>query len=253
LNDPISSRLKTTVPAHYAAAEATQPGAVPSSQDKLAQAVIAPIEGGMTVGLGTGRSSTRAIHALAERVHRDRLSISCVCTSMATEGLAKELGLRVVPFADIEQVDYLFDGVDEVDQELRTMKGQHGAITRQRLVAHVASRCVYMTSEEKLVEQLGTRALLAVVIIPFGIASTRARLRNLGLSGVLRRNLAGEVVVTDGGGVVLDAHITGKNVAQLALDLDHIPGVVDHGLFLDEADEVLLEQRDGGIRRLSHS
>jgi ribose 5-phosphate isomerase len=60
----------------------------------------------------------------------------------------------------------------------------------------------------------------------------------------------GEVVVTDGGGVVLDMHITGKNVDQLALDLDHVPGVVDHGLFLTEADEVLLEDKALGVRRL---
>lgn len=251
MNDPISSRLKSAVPANYAAADATKIDGVPPSLDKLAQAAIAPIQSGMIVGLGTGRRSSRAIRALAERVQHERLSITCVCTSMATEGLAKELGLHVVPFADVEQLDYVFDGVDEVDRDLRSMKGQHGAITRQRLVAHVSARCVYMTSEEKLVDQLGTRALLAVVIIPFGIASTRTRLRSLGLSGVLRRSLAGEVVVTDGGGVVLDAHITGKNVAQLAMDLDHIPGVVDHGLFLDEADEVLIEQRDGSVRTLT--
>jgi ribose 5-phosphate isomerase A len=237
------------VPRAYAAASATESTGIDPATDALAQAAIEPIMAGMIVGLGTGRNSTRAIRALGHRVQHDRLRIRCVCTSLATEELAREVGLDVVPFADVEEVDYLLDGAEEVDHHLRMMKGQHGAITRQRLVAHAAKRCVYMVQEDRYVENLGTQALLAVVIIPFGITSTRARLRNLGLSGVLRRNMEGEVVVTDGGGVVLDMHITGRNVEQLAMDLDHVPGVVDHGLFLTEADEVLVEGVHGDIRR----
>jgi ribose 5-phosphate isomerase A len=255
LIDPIASRLKESMPKAYAAAGATAaPGkghAVAPEHDKLAQAAIAPIASGMVVGLGTGRSSTRAMRALALRVQQEHLDIKCVSTSMATDQLAAELGLPTIPFADVQKVHYLFDGCDEVDNDLRVMKGQHGAITRQRLVAQVADRVVYMASEEKLVDQLGSKALLAVVIIPFGIASIRERLRALGLSGVVRRNMDGEVVITDGGGVVLDMHITGKNVEQLATDLDHVAGVVDHGLFLTEADEILLETSTSDVRKLA--
>jgi ribose 5-phosphate isomerase A len=254
LIDPITGRFQQELPHAYAAAGAVgADAAIAPESDVLAQAAIAPIEHGMIVGLGTGRTSSRAIRALARRVQAEHVEVTCVCTSMASEGLARGLGLRVVPFADVESVDYLFDGADEVDHQLRTMKGQHGAITRQRLVADVARRCVYLSHEDKLVDQLGSRALLAVIVIPFGIASTRARLRNLGLSGVVRRNMEGEVVVTDGGGVVLDMHITGRNVEQLALDLDHVPGVVDHGLFLSEADEILLEAPDASVRRLTQA
>jgi ribose 5-phosphate isomerase A len=108
-----------------------------------------------------------------------------------------------------------------------------------------------MTHEDKVVEQLGSRGLLSVVIIPFGVASIRDRLRNLGLSGVVRKNMDNEAVITDGGGMVLDMRITGRNVEQLALDLDHVPGVVDHGLFLTEADEVLVEDRGGLVRQMA--
>ena len=256
--DPISPALKSQSlaanrPRAYAAASATEPTGIDPATDALALAAIEPITSGMIVGLGTGRNSTRVVRALALRCQRDRVRIHCVCTSLATEDLARELGLELVPFADVEEVDYLIDGADEVDHHLRMMKGQSGAITRQRLVAHAGKRCVYLAQEDKLVETLGTEALLAVVIIPFGIASTRARLRNLGLTGVVRRTLEGDVVVTDGGGVVLDMHITGRNVEQLALDLDHVPGVVDHGLFLTEADEVLIESESGAVRRLTAS
>jgi len=237
----------------YAAADATQQSDRPVEQDMLAQTAIAPIQSGNIVGLGTGRTASRAIRALARRVQLEHMDISCVCTSLASEELARDLGLRMVPFNEIGEVDYLFDGADEVDHQLRMIKGAHGALTRQRLVAHAAKRCVYMSHEDKVVEQLGSRALLAVVIIPFGVASIRDRLRNLGLSGVIRKNMDNEALITDGGGMVLDMRITGRNVEQLALDLDHVPGVVDHGLFLTEADEVLVEDRAGQVRHLASS
>jgi len=220
--------------------------------DRLAQAAVAEITSGMVVGLGTGRSAARAIRALAQRIMDERLDIDCVCTSAATQALALDLALPIVPFSDIEVVDYLFDGADEVDPQLRMMKGQHGAITRQRLVANVSKRCVYLANEEKMAPRLGSRALLAITVIPFGIASIRSELRNMGLSGVVRRSMEGEVFVSDGGGVVLDMRLPERDIDELGLELDHVPGVVDHGLFLNEADEVLIENtKTGEVRRIA--
>jgi ribose 5-phosphate isomerase A len=248
VTDPISSRLFGAGGMPYAGSKALESAvATPLEHDQLAQAAIAPIERGMVVGLGTGQRSTRAIRALAQRVQREQLDIRCVATSLATEQLAKQLGLPLVAFDGVESVDYLFDGADEVDHDLRMMKGQHGAITRQRLVAQVAKHATYLTSEDKVVDHLGSKALLAVIIIPFGVASIRARLRNLGLSGVVRTNHEGEVLITDGGGVVLDMRLAGRDVEELASELDHVAGVVDHGLFLAEANQVLIESKGGQV------
>ncbi|GJQ29231.1 MAG: ribose-5-phosphate isomerase A [Phycisphaerae bacterium] len=223
----------------------------PADIDRLALAGVEPIRSGMIVGLGTGRTANRAIRALAARVRDEKLDIDCVCSSLATEVLAKELNLPTVSFNDIESIDYTFDGADEVDHKVRMMKGHHGAITRQRLVAAVSKRCVCLATEDKLVEHLGSKALLAITVIPFGVASTRNRLREMGLSGVLRRTLDGELFVTDGGGVILDMRIPDSaDIEKLALALDHVPGVVDHGLFLSEADEVIIECKKGELRRL---
>jgi ribose 5-phosphate isomerase A len=218
--------------------------------DTLAQAAVAEIKSGMIVGMGTGRTASRAIRALAHRVKEEKLDIDCVSTSSATEVLAKELGLPTVPFADIEVVDYLFDGANEVDHQLRMLKGQHGAITRQRLVAEVSKKCVYLANEDKLVQRLGTKALLAVTIIPFGLASIRSRLRDMGLSGVARRNLDGELYISEGGGIVMDIRLPERDLDELAMELDHVAGVVDHGLFLYEADEVLIECKHGLVKRM---
>lgn len=214
----------------------------PTGADSLAQAAIAGISSGMIVGLGTGRTANRAIRALAERVKAESLDIRCVSTSEASEKLARELELEVIDFALVEHVDFLFDGADEVDPELRMLKGAGGAMTRERMVAWAASQRVYLVQKEKLVEHLGTNTTLAIAVIAFGLASIRGELRNMGLNGVCRRNLDGQLYITDNGNLILDVTIEPeRDLVELAHDLNNIPGVVDHGLFLDEADEVIVE------------
>jgi ribose 5-phosphate isomerase A len=224
-------------------------GTATHDHDALALAAIEDIQSGMIVGLGTGLTSDRVTHALAKRVAAEGLSIDCVCTSMVTQELATSLGLSVVQFADVEEVDYLFDGASEVDPEFRMLKGHHGAITRQRLVAEVTARCVYMTTEDRFTPKLGSKALLSATIVPFGIASIRSHLRHIGLSGILRRRLDGSIVETDGGGVVLDMSMPDRDPRELSDVLDRVSGIVDHGIFLDEADEVLVECKSGEIKR----
>ncbi len=226
-------------------------GGTQTAVDHLARTAAAEITSGMIVGLGTGRAADRVTRELARRVIEEKLDIDCVCTSSQTERLAAELKLPLVPFSDIEELDYLFDGAYEVDPQMRMLKGQYGAITRQRLVAEVAARRIFLASEDKMVNRLGEKSPLAVTIIPFGIASIRNRLRDLGLVGVVRRNYDGEVFFSDGGGVLLDMAMPDRDPKELAAELDGITGVVDHGLFLDEADEILIEQKNGEVRRMT--
>lgn len=225
----------------------------PNLIDRVAHAAVAEVVSGMLIGLGTGRASNRVIKALAERVARDRLDIDCVCTSSATEALAHELAMPIVQFNEVEQVDILIDGAHEVDHELRMLKGHSGAVTRQRLVAEVAARRIYIAGQDKLVEKLGTNSLLAITIIPFGMASIRARLRDMGYGGVLRHSLDGEVFVTDGGGVILDTRLPDRVIEEIAEELDHVTGVVDHGIFLNEADTIFLDCKDGSVKRLDRA
>ncbi|MFI4916697.1 MAG: ribose-5-phosphate isomerase RpiA [Phycisphaerales bacterium JB060] len=242
----------TTRPTEAARLAATQ-----SADDALARAAVADIQPGMVVGLGTGRTARRAIAALAGRIIAEQLEITCVSTSEASSAYAQELGIRVREFATIEHVDYLFDGADEVDGHLRMLKGAGGAMTRERLVATAAARRVYLVEEEKLVDHLGERTPLAVAVMAFGLASIRANLRTLGLSGVLRRSMDGTLYVTDNGNLILDVQLhggstndDGHNYERLAAALDRTPGVIEHGLFLTEATEALVRRDDGSIERL---
>lgn len=224
----------------------------PRTADPLAEAAIAEIASGMIVGLGTGRTASRAIVALAERVREEKLDIRCVPTSHVTETLARSQGLPLIDFAMEEEVDYLFDGADEVDPMLRMIKGAGGAMTRERIVAYAAKRRVYMVQEAKMVHRLGERASLPVAVLAFGLASTRASLRRLGLNGVVRRTLDGHLFLTDNGSLIIDVTLTEeRDLIQLAAEINDIPGVLDHGLFLDEADEVLVETKSGQIEHLT--
>lgn len=218
--------------------------------DALAQEAVTPIKSGMIVGLGTGRAAERGIHALAHRVKTEAIDVRCVATSDRSEAVARDAGLNIIDFATVETVDYLFDGADEVDPALGLMKGGGGAMTRERIVAWASTRTVYMIGEEKRVERLGERHPLAIAVMAFGLASVRKALRDLGLNGVLRRDINGGLYLTDNGNLIIDTRLADQQLDELAQDLNSIPGVIDHGLFLDEADEVIVDTASG-IQRMT--
>ncbi len=220
--------------------------------DPLALAAIEPVQHGMLVGLGTGRAAARAIETLAFRARRDGLVLHCVATSEASARLAASLGLRVLPMDDVPRVDYLFDGADEVDASLRMIKGRGGAMTREKIVARAAARRAYLIQRDKLVARLGHTARLPIEALSFGPAATRAALDALGLRGDWRQNPQGNEYRTDNGNPVLDAIMPADiELEGLRAAIDAVPGVVGHGLFLAEADEVFVEERERGpIERL---
>ncbi len=218
--------------------------------DELAQAAVKEIKPGMMVGLGTGRTASRAILALAERARAEKLDIQCVPTSHATETLAKFHGLRLADFAMVEDVDYLFDGADEVDPRMHMLKGGGGAMVRERIVAAAAKRRVYIVDESKLVDRLGQRSTLPIAVLAFGLSSVRSNLRDLGLHGVVRRTLDGHLFLTDNGHLVIDVTLEDRELKDLAQQINNVPGVVDHGLFLDEADEIFV-QTPKGIEKMA--
>ncbi len=213
-------------------------------EDTLATAAIAEIEAGMMVGLGTGRAASRCIRALAAR----NIEVRCVATSIRSAELAYSLGLRVEPFEHVREVDFLFDGADEVDPTLGMIKGAGGAMTREKMVARAAKRRVYVIDASKLVERLGEKKPLPVEVLAFGLASVRASLERLDLIGEVRKDEAGDRVLTDEGNPILDLTLPASlDPASVDEHLQGTPGVVEHGLFLSEADAVFVEYSDGRI------
>jgi ribose 5-phosphate isomerase A len=205
---------------------------------------------GLRLGLGSGTTSHLFVRALAERV-RDGLDIVGVPTSDATRDLAMELGVPLVDLDDVGELDITLDGFDEMDPEGRMIKGGGGAHLREKIVARAAKKMVGLGDESKLVPQLG-RFPLPVEVVRFGHVSTTRLLQELfadhGYADLelTPRMAAGERFVTDSGNYLLDAHlgrITGAE--ELTVALNQIPGVVENGLFLGIAREVVIGHPDG--------
>jgi ribose 5-phosphate isomerase A len=201
------------------------------------------VEAGMVVGLGTGDTAAHAVRALGARV-RAGLSVVGVATSRATAELAAAVGVPLVEPDVAPVLDLTIDGADEIDDALRLIKGAGGALVRERLVARASRRLVIVADLEKRVARLGERRRLPVEILTFGASWTVARLAALGLDPVVRV-AEGVPVATDGGGRLVDCLVpAGADLAALAAAIKAEPGVVDHGLFLEEASLALVGYPD---------
>jgi len=195
------------------------------------------VSSGMKVGLGTGSTAAYFVDLVAERA-RSGLDIICVPTSEATRERATRAGLHVATLDEVPHLDLTVDGADEVDHELRLIKGGGGALLREKIVAYASARMVVIADRSKLVKTLGAFPL-PIEVVPFGLAATRiaieAEAARLGLVGgiELRKDNSGQVFHTDSGNFILDAAF-GAILDPVALSsrLGDIPGIVEHGLFI---------------------
>jgi ribose 5-phosphate isomerase A len=199
--------------------------------DKRAAALAAveEVRPGMLVGLGTGSTAAFAIERLGELV-RGGLDIRAVATSLRTEQAARDAGIPLVDFAGIDSVDLTIDGADEIDGRLFAIKGAGGAMLREKIVAAASRRMIVIADASKRVERIG-RAKLPVEILPFARAFAATRLAALGARTEIRADRS------DQGNIVIDCFFAEMpDPCALAMRLSAIPGVLGHGLFLDEVD-----------------
>jgi ribose 5-phosphate isomerase A len=190
-----------------------------SEKQVAAEAAARLVEGGMSVGLGTGSTVAFLLPALAAR----RLDLRCVATSPATETAARDLGLRVEPFVGVDALpalDIAIDGADQVDPSGWLVKGGGAAHTREKAVAAAAERFVVIVSSDKLVDRLAPPVPLE--LLEFGLAATLERLGDVELR---------DVSASPDGGVIADYTGALDDPEELAARLSATVGVVEHGLF----------------------
>ncbi|MDP1736326.1 MAG: ribose-5-phosphate isomerase RpiA [Caulobacter sp.] len=206
------------------------------------------VEAGMVVGLGTGSTAAWFVKALAAR----GLDIRGVPTSENTANLARELGIALVGLDDVKAIDLTVDGADEIGPGLSLIKGGGAALLREKLVWEASRRCVVIADAAKVVKALG-RFPLPIEVVRFGHPHTGRRLADIAAEFELpppRLRAADRgIVITDGGNVIYDL-ASGKisDPAALAGPLKSVTGVVDHGLFLDLADEALIGTDEGVVK-----
>jgi len=215
-------------------------------KNAAAEAAAAKLTDGLIVGLGSGSTAALAVEAIAKRV-RQGLKIIGIPTSEQTGHLASSLGITVSSLAEHDQIDVNIDGADEVELgTLNLIKGLGGAELREKIVATASARFVVIVDETKLVDQLGTREPVPIEIVPFGWQTTAKRLERLGAKISPRLRSDGQLFVSDGGHYILDCHFGPiKSPTELQRQLDGVVGVVEHGLFLGMATEVIVGATSG--------
>ncbi len=197
------------------------------------------VRDGYVVGLGTGSTASYAIRFLGEMV-RSGLKIRAIPTSFISRDLAVSVGIPLTSFEDCSQIDVTIDGADEISPALVLIKGGGGALLREKIVASASRKVVIIADSTKQVPVLG-KSPLPVEVVPFAEALLAGHIESLGASVALRRDPAGQPFITEEGNHILDCSF-GEilDPGRLANDLKRMPGVVEHGLFMDLADIALI-------------
>jgi ribose 5-phosphate isomerase A len=204
----------------------------------------------MRLGLGTGSTAAKFVECLGRRV-KDGLDVVCVPTSETTRIQAEAAGIRLATLDEVPLLDLTIDGADEIDAELRLIKGGGGALLREKIVATASERMIVIADASKRVEILGAFPL-PIEVVRFGLAATRNMIEMLsgdaGCHGeiVLRQAGGGQPFVTDSGNYIFDCAF-GRIDDPESLDeaMKFIPGVVENGLFLGLADAAIIGGPEG--------
>lgn len=217
----------------------------------VADAAVEQFQDGMVVGLGSGSTAALMIKGLGERLAAGQLNdIVGVTTSFQGEVLAAELGIPLRSLNAVDRIDLAIDGADEVDPSFQLIKGGGACHVQEKLVAARSDRFIVVVDSTKLVERLNLGFLLPVEVLPGAWVQIRQQLNAMGGEAVLRMatRKAGPVV-TDQGNLVLDVRFEGgiADPVSLEKDINNIPGVLENGLFVNLADEVLVGQVDDGV------
>ena len=221
-------------------------------KQQAAERALTLVEDGMTLGLGTGSTAARFVDLVGQKV-KAGLRVRCVPTSEATRVQAERLGIALITLDQQPFLDLTVDGADELDSELRLIKGGGGALLIEKIVATASGRMVVIADASKQVDTLG-RFPLPVEIVRFGFGATRNMIEVLaadaGCRGEIKQRMRpdGQPFVTDSGNFILDCAF-GRIEEPEALDeaLKLIPGVVENGLFLGIADAAIVAGPDGVV------
>ncbi len=229
-----------------------------ASQDELKQQAavraVEMIESGMVIGLGTGSTATFAVKQIAVRLKSGNLeNITGIPSSTRTKILAQDLKIPLVSFDQEQQIDITIDGADEVDPDLNLIKGGGGALLREKVVAQASRRNIIIVDESKMSPQLGTHWAVPIEVIDFACRVEENFLKSLGAAVVIRSRADGGSFRTDQNNLILDADFGQiADPEKLAALLQSRAGIVEHGLFLGLAGDVIVAKADG-IQHLSRN
>jgi ribose 5-phosphate isomerase A len=210
-------------------------------KEAAARASLRYIRDGQIVGLGTGSTAAYFIQLLGEKV-KEGLRIRGIASSVRSSDLAASVGIPLTTFDECQHIDVTVDGADEVDSQLRLIKGGGGALLREKIVASATDQFIVVVDAGKRVPVLG-KFPLPVEVIKFSQALIAKKIAELGAVPILRRGADGQPYHTDENNYILDCHFGQiPDASALAQQLSNLPGVVEHGLFIAMASLVIVAQ-----------
>jgi ribose 5-phosphate isomerase A len=217
-------------------------------KEQAALKAVEFVESGMRVGLGTGSTAIFATRIIGERLGNGTLrDLVCFATSTVTHEEALKLGIPMLPDDLPEDIDVTIDGADEVDPQLDLIKGGGGALLREKIVAQASAREIIIVDETKPSPMLGSHWAVPVEVMPFAWSSQARFLESLGARIAIRKDKSGAQFVTDSGNMILDCDFGPiPDVQALAAALGERAGIVDHGLFIGLATDLVVA-RPGGV------
>lgn len=224
-------------------------------QNELKKAVgiksVDLIQPHMTVGLGTGSTVYYMVEELGRRVQEENLAVECVTTSSRTWKQAEKLGIPLKKLDEVHTIDLTIDGADEIDQNYQGIKGGGGAHTREKIVALNSQQNVWIVDQSKMVSHLG-KFPLPLEVNPFGSKQLFERLQAENLHPVFRVDDQGQQFLTHMKNYIIDLHLKEIKHPHLLADwLDHQSGIIEHGLFLDVVNTVIIGS-DNGPKIIDH-
>lgn len=209
-----------------------------------AQKAVDHLQNGMIVGLGTGSTVKYALQRIGERI-QEGLQIQGIPTSIETKRIAQRENIPLTKLSDNAEIDITIDGADEVDSDLNLIKGGGGALTREKIIAHHTKKLIIVVDDSKIVKSLGIDFPLPVEVVKFEWESTKKELEKFGCNVELRKIME-DPFITDNGNYILDCEFNRiTDPEQLEMDINMIPGVVENGLFIGLANEVIVGSKQG--------
>ena len=202
------------------------------------------VEDGMVVGLGTGSTAYYFVEEIGRRIKEEGLQITAVTTSSVTSKQAEGLGIPLKSIDEVDQVDVTVDGADEVDPQFNGIKGGGGALLMEKVVATPTKDYIWVVDESKLVQKLGAFKL-PVEVVQYGEEQVFRRFAQAGYKPSFREK-NGQRFITDMQNFIIDLDLgVIENPVEFGRELDHIVGVVEHGLFTKMVNKVIVAGQGG--------
>ena len=221
-----------------------------SMKERVAEEIAKRVKNGDVLGVGTGSTVDLALIRIGERVKAEKLTVHVVPTSYESAWDCEQRGLHVLSPGYLQELSWGFDGADEVDPELSLVKGRGGAMLKEKILAAKCKKFVVIVDDSKLVKKLGEKFPIPVEVIPEARGLVERKLKSLGAKTIELREGGKKhgPVITEAGNIILDCTF-GSLSKNSERDIKSIVGVVESGLFIGYASEVLIGS-EAGVRSL---